>query len=283
MKIGLYYTNMSAGPGKVIWSTGRGIQLLGHEILHNALGDMNGALHGWVHYLENLPEKTLMGPCMVGRPPEKPWLWIKHKHHILASYQQLWYFSLFKEVLESGCTLHCCPTGIDTDAFNDKDKQIQFDFFTYQKNRQWDEVNVLREMLTSRGLKEAPPIAYGSYAEEELINRCKTCKFCLMVDMPETQGIAHMEILSCGTPMLVSDVQRLSPDFGDESRNVLTTLPYFDDRCGEKAPHNDLFLPHLDKFLHRLHTYRPREYILDNHTLKRAAQRYLEFLEISHS
>jgi hypothetical protein len=98
----------------------------------------------------------------------------------------------------------------------------------------------------------------------------------------ETQGIAYQQALACGVPILAWDKGGPWQDPAYYPGRVVfepvTSVPYWDERCGRRfsgsldvAGSWDLFWE--DVVAGRLH---PREYVLDNLTLERCARAYLE-------
>jgi hypothetical protein len=101
---------------------------------------------------------------------------------------------------------------------------------------------------------------------------CNESKFCVLLDGTESQGIAVMEILSMNVPILAFDMTVWSNPNGDKEQ--ATSIPYFDNRCGQICP-NHVTKESIDRFLRTLSMFKPREYILENHTLIQAAGRYM--------
>ena len=99
-----------------------------------------------------------------------------------------------------------------------------------------------------------------------------------MLTNTESQGIAMEEIMSCNLPMFVWDI-----DFwdhrGDQHKVPATSVPYWDDICGDKITKKEEFKDHFSNFLSRQNSYNPRDYIIKNLTLKQKAQELLTLYE----
>ena len=100
----------------------------------------------------------------------------------------------------------------------------------------------------------------------------------------ESQGIAYSEALSMDVPILAWNQRR----WLDPNRHAYglsdwpaTSVPYWDERCGEQFVSLSEFPEVLDRFVERnaRGKYRPREFILENLTLEKGARAYLSLLE----
>jgi hypothetical protein len=92
----------------------------------------------------------------------------------------------------------------------------------------------------------------------------------------ESQGFALEEALSCNVPLFVWDVTSMNQEYGQNYNNIpATCIPYWDERCGEVFYNfneiNDKFM----FFMSNLHTYEPRQYILENLTIDICSKKML--------
>lgn len=100
----------------------------------------------------------------------------------------------------------------------------------------------------------------------------------------ETQGIAYQQALSCGVPILAWDRGGFWQDPFYFPRKVkfapVSSVPYWDDRCGIKFKNIADFYEKLQEFLDKLNgnIFSPRNYILENITLEKSAKTYLEYV-----
>jgi hypothetical protein len=94
----------------------------------------------------------------------------------------------------------------------------------------------------------------------------------------ETQGLAYQEALASNVPVLALDEGELvDPQQRRFARPDLkvSSVPYFDAFCGET------FVPAtleetLDRFMRHRSSYAPRSYVLQNLSMRKAAENYLE-------
>jgi len=269
-KLGIFYERGSSnGPKKVANNLMAGLDSLGVQVKKNDTSEYNGCLHSWGGMFD-LPEETLVGPNCVVIPPEDPRIFSTFKYHVCPS---KYVRDLYKKYTETkDCDISVWPVGIDTDAFYDFKKEIKTDCFVYFKNREVSALHETADLIESLGLTYKI-IQYGSYKENQLIDLIKECRFCVLLTHTESQGIAYMEILSSNTPCISISGNEL---FGMPN----SSAPYLDKQCGEKV--ETLTKENLNEFLDKLKSYSPRQYILDNHTLKKSAENYLKLVERSH-
>ena len=182
------------------------------------------------------------------------------------------------------------PVGIETDTWTSTlTEQKDIDILLYDKVR-WDHdhyeqvlINPIKSYLQEKHLKISV-IRYGFYEEEDfqsLLNRCKAMVF---LCEHETQGIAYQQALACGVPILAWDRGGYWQDPSYYPHKVkfepVSSVPYWDDRCGVKFQGIHDFSSHLDIFLDNLNAekFAPRDYILENLTLEKCAQNFVEIL-----
>jgi hypothetical protein len=100
----------------------------------------------------------------------------------------------------------------------------------------------------------------------------------------ESQGIALQEAMSMNIPVFAWDQGKwLDPNrFGwGEMDTPASTVPYFDERCGSKFQDLGAFYEGFEGFWKNVtgDKYAPREYVLENLTLEKSAQRMLDIVK----
>ncbi|WP_088242269.1 glycosyltransferase [Calothrix rhizosoleniae] len=183
------------------------------------------------------------------------------------------------------------PVGIDTDTWApipliNKDIDILlYDKVRWEHERyEYDLIAPIQSYLYRHGLK-VEIIRYGFYQEEEFHSLLARSKAMIFLCEHETQGIAYQQALSCGVPILAWDRGGYWQDPTYFPHRVkfapVSSVPYWDNRCGVKFKNISEFPVKLDEFLEKLNNqeFVPREYILENLSLERCAQHYLEILE----
>ncbi|MBD2129891.1 glycosyltransferase [Microcoleus sp. ZQ-A2] len=182
------------------------------------------------------------------------------------------------------------PVGIDTDQWTPAPIEKDIDILIYDKVRwQYDRyqnefIAPIKSCLEQRGLKTAV-IRYGFYREEEFHSLLGRSKAMVFLCEHETQGIAYQQALSCGVPILAWERGGFWQDPSYFPHKVkfapVSSVPYWDERCGVKFQDMSEFPNKLEEFLDKLNRqqFAPRDYIVENLTLEKCAQRYLEILE----
>ena len=94
----------------------------------------------------------------------------------------------------------------------------------------------------------------------------------------ETQGLACQEAMSSGLPIFAWDEGKLS----DPSQQRIapgpvtpSSVPYFDSRCGLRFTTQNME-ERFDQFWNQRHGVRPRDYVVENLSLLRGGQRFME-------
>jgi glycosyltransferase involved in cell wall biosynthesis len=186
-----------------------------------------------------------------------------------------------------GDRVHSWPVGIDTDKWAPSGANREIDVVLYDKVR-WDhdryEVELLgpvRTELERRGLRVAT-LRYGYYRPEDYAALLRRCRSVLFLCEHETQGLAYQQALSSGVPVLAWDRGGYwqDPEFypARVKFGPVSSVPYWDERCGHRFCDATDFAAALDLFWSKVQTaaYSPRDFVLENLTLAGCAQRYLE-------
>ena len=176
------------------------------------------------------------------------------------------------------------PVGIDIEYWKPFDDQKTFDFLIYDKIR-WDypqyKAGLIEPLVRKLELKNLSYqfIKYGNYDHAELINKIKTSKAVIFLCEHETQGIAYQQILSTNTPILAWDRGGYWQDPAYYPHLVkyqpVSSVPYWDKRCGLRFENINDFDVKLTAFLSSLNSFKPRDFILENLTLEICANKYL--------
>jgi hypothetical protein len=182
------------------------------------------------------------------------------------------------------------PVGIDTQYWApDPVTPKIHDFLIYDKVL-WEHdryekelIEPIRSALTARNLSFSE-IRYGSYQEKDFHQLLKRSKAMIFLCEHETQGIAYQQALAMGVPILAWDCGGYwkDPEFYPEKVKYrpVSSVPYWDERCGVKFTRLEEFGERLDQFTAQLtqQAFSPRIYIRENLTLEKCAKVYLEEL-----
>lgn len=194
------------------------------------------------------------------------------------------------------------PVGIDTEKWKPASEEQRsgvmgqisdlrsVDFLIYDKVR-WEHdryeaelLQPIRAELKKRDLT-FQEIRYGFYEEEDFGQLLGRCNAMIFLCEHETQGIAYQQALACGVPILAWDRGGFwqDPEFFPHRVKFapVSSVPYWDDRCGVKFPGIQEFSARLEEFIDRQKSQalHPRDYVLENLTLEKCARQYLEILQ----
>jgi hypothetical protein len=251
-------------------------------------GDLVGVIGVGVDCLDGYAKKNpiLAGVAVVGHPSDWPTLF---EDYPVARY--LAHCDWVKTVHERyyGPRIAKWAVGIDTDHWSPASaSRKSVDFLIYDKVR-WEHDRVHRAMvdpilseLKRRGLTYEF-IRYGFYKPPDYLAALARAKSMLFLCEHESQGLAYQQALSSNVPVLAWDPGAwLDPwrfRYG-ESEVPTTSVPFFDERCGETFQHAGDFETALSTFLDhsRSQRYAPRDYVLEKLTLAGCARGYIDLL-----
>lgn len=277
-EVELSYTNAShRGPGKVVTNLVKGLEALGVDIKPGAKN--LGVLQTTEALLRNTDRKVLVGPNVFVLPSDLPQVAERFDNYIVPS---MWVSDVYRTDLQKMenrfpedkvFDIRVWSVGIDTDEWKPISKpKDPKKCFIYFKNRSEKDLEVISSVLKN-GLGVTPSVLrYGNYSENDLRNACNENSFCVLLDNTESQGVAVMEILSMNVPILVFNMENWTSSSGEKFK--ASSVPYFDHRCGMIMP-NHITRDALVHFQRSLPNFKPREYILEQHTLIQAAGEYM--------
>jgi glycosyltransferase involved in cell wall biosynthesis len=230
----------------------------------------------------------MYGPGIAAHPYENEFWGKANIQLMLISCE--WFQQMYNRYLPIHIPTKIWPAGIETDIWHPPlDRPRSLSLLIYDKVR-WrrDEyepklIEPIRRQLESFGIR-VEYLRYGFYDEDDYHKILQRVNGMVFLCEHETQGFAYLQALSCGVPILAWDRGGYWQDpsmFPDRVKfEPVTSVPYFDQRCGEKFKSIEEFSDKLEKFLDKLNNqyFAPREYILDNLTLEKCAQKYLDIL-----
>jgi hypothetical protein len=267
--INLVYSQNSNnnGPGKVVINLKKGLELLNINYTENNFKIDAPSIFLQEHpvmYEKNL-SMDLVGPNICVLPVDNKIIFEQNYKKCIVPSQ--WVYNKYKTWIDS-LKLSIWPVGIDVDEFIPNDKKT-IDFLIYFKRRSIEELQHCCNVLNENGLTYMI-VSYGQYEEKQFKNILDKCKYAIIIDNCESQGIAIQEIMSCNLPLLVWDVE-LWQDRGIKYTVEATSIPYFDETCGLSFKNKILFEKILIDFLNKVTNFNPRNYILSNFTLQKQA------------
>ena len=260
-----------------------------YEHLSRHPGEVTGVV-GKPPILGKIRRETpiVLGPAGYNHPIDAPTLFTDH--HVLGVLVPCeWERRMF--AVHWHDKVHVWPVGIDTDTWAPTvDAVKDIDVLVYNKIRfqpARDTAAVLEPILgtlRTSGLRIAT-LAYGHYRETEFQALLKRSRSMIFLCEHETQGIALQQALACDVPVYAWDAggpwqdTQYYPDrvnFGP-----VTSVPYWDDRCGSTFIDVAGFRTGFSAFWSRVidGSFSPRRFILDNLTLEAGARGYVDLME----
>jgi len=226
----------------------------------------------------------LVGPCIHDHPIDDPALFTRRRvRRILVPGPWM------RRMCEPywGNVVHDWPVGIDTDRWAPAaNAPKSVDFILYNKIR-WDHAHreatllqPIRAELARRGLS-CVEMKYGSYAPPDFQRNLARARAMIFVCEHETQGLAYQQALASGVPLLAWDHggEWLDPNYHPQRVRFgpISSVPYWDGRCGEKFATAAEFPSSLERFAARQRSdgFAPRQYILDHLTLEKCAAAFV--------
>jgi len=232
--------------------------------------------------VSNYPNtKFIFGPHFSVFPEKKQMDIIKQSKNVIYIQPSDWARDVWKfNTLCDKIRIETLPFGVDTLKFNEiKPIQDRNKVFLYYKSRKPDEYNFLLNFLRNKNI-EVKVFSYNNrYEEEEYINYLHNSKFGIWLGRHESQGFALEEALSCSVPLFVWNVKSMNQEYNYNYDDIpATVIPYWDNRCGEYFYNVNELENKFNEFIAKLETYKPREYILKNLSIKKCEEKLINLI-----
>lgn len=192
-----------------------------------------------------------------------------------------WSMNIWKES-NNQLKLDYLPIAINTEKYKDQDINIKNKVFIFYKSRLENELHYLQNILYSMSIKFTL-IKYGSYLLQdiEFIKILNNTKYAIWLSSHQNINIHLLQTLSCNIPIFVWDVTKMSQELNspyiyEKIQNIVTSIPYWDSRCGTVILKKEELIPELKLFLEKLELFQPRQFILDNFDFKKQAFKLLQ-------
>lgn len=174
------------------------------------------------------------------------------------------------------------PFGVDTNKFN-KIKPIneRNEVFVYFKNRSPSDFEYIKNFLYSKNINYKIFSYHNRYNESDYLNCLQNSKYGIWVGGHESQGFGLQEALSCDVPLLVWSVKSMNQEYGSNYEDIpATTVPYWDERCGEVFYNISDLENTYDKFISNIEHYKPDEFILENLSMEVCENKLIETINL---
>ena len=232
--------------------------------------------------VENFSSSFLFGPHFSVFPEQDKCDLITYKNkktsYIVLSDWNKKTFSNFP--VTKNFQLEDVPFGVDTDTFKETlPIQERQKVFIYYKRRDPHELEFVKKFLDSKGIQYQLFNYESRYNEKDYIDCLSSSKYGIWVGSHESQGFALQEALSCNVPLLIWNVRSMHQEYKSSYQYIpATTIPYWDERCGEYFYEKDEFEIVFDKFIACVNTYQPRQYVLENLSIDVCEKKFMEMV-----
>jgi hypothetical protein len=242
---------------------------------------------GKPHVIEKIPpgHPILYGPGVSAHPFDNDFWDREDIQMILLSCD--WFKAMYDRDLPREIPTRVWPAGVETDLWRPPAKRPEDGpVLIYDKIR-WERESYLPELLEPIRAhldQEGIPyreLRYGYYEEEDFRELVRSARAMIFLCEHETQGFAYLQALASGAPIYAWDRGGEWKDPAHFPHSVrfgpVTSVPYFDHRCGARFADLDAFYSGWDDFWHRAcrREYQPRDYIVSHFNLKDRARAYL--------
>ena len=241
---------------------------------------------GKPHVIDLIPpgHPIIYGPGIAAHPYESDFWDREEMALVIISCD--WFKAMYDRDLPRAIPTAVWPAGIDTDLWSPPTAPRSGKVLVYDKIR-WRQVEYdtelvqpIIERLRADG-REVVHLRYGHYREEDFCRLLKEVSAMVFLCEHETQGFAYLQTLSSGVPILAWDRGGFWQDPSMYPQRVrfspVTSVPYFDERCGVKFADLPGFKSAVGEFFEQVNagTFRPRDYVVENFGLAARAREYL--------
>ncbi len=283
-------TGKITGPYKVFLNTCKGFDQIGQPYVVNR--NIHDYGRNWIHdsvsgfmemAISGLP--GVIGPNIFILPDDIPKYRPKLKNCIYV-HPSYWPVKLWERLGFSECKLEIWAAGIDTYYFMPGKKERSKQVMVYFKERDRRLLERILETLKTSKIKPFV-IEYGKYSEDCYLKTLQDAVFGIWLGRHESQGIAMQEALSAGLPLVVVDVNTLFEARTDNGYRFpaelkefqVTSAPYFDKECGIVIKNPGRLEKAIDQMIKNYNKYNPRQFILDNFSLEKSAQKMVDLFD----
>ena len=237
------------------------------------------------------PNPIVFGASIFDHPVACPEFWERYPNVQKMLIPGPWMRDMFAEHYPED-RLAVWPVGIDIDERRPKspssekpDRVLLYDKVRWAHDR-YEKVLMepIRRHLRSQGI-EIETLRYGHYFPEDLKSALGRCRAVVFLCEHETQGIAYQQMLASGVPIFAWDRGGYWQDpnfFPDRVRyGSVSSVPYWDERCGMKFETADEFVDRFSDFWERVQAgeFVPRDYVVENLTLEKCARWYADIAD----
>jgi hypothetical protein len=227
--------------------------------------------------------KWIFGPHFSVFPDNKLDKINKSQSNLFYIMPSQWCIDIWRDIFGVKINMISMPFPVNMDKFteiyqmNDERRNM---VLIYYKNRNPQELEYLLNFINRVG-ERYKIFSYASrYDENDFLRHMHISKYAFILDAHESQGFAIEEIMSCNIPMLVWNVRDISQEYSENKypSYKATTVPYWDNRCGEVFYDKEELIDKYQLFIKRIERglYKPRDCVIDNLAVDKCAMRFKE-------
>lgn len=171
------------------------------------------------------------------------------------------------------------PFPVEIDKFRPIKNTEKNEVFIMFKQRDPKELEYIIKILDKINIKYKLFNYQTKYREDDYIRCLQNAKYGIWIGRHESQGFGLEEALAFNIPLLVWEVKYMSQEFGYNYPDIpASVIPYWDKRCGEFFVEKKNFEETYYRFINKIETYKPREYILENLSPKKCAENFIKLI-----
>ena len=172
---------------------------------------------------------------------------------------------LIKKLKISTQSIEVWSSGIDINYWAphlNKDKKKKNTVIIYQKSTKWANlVNQYYILLKDLGFTPVV-VKYGEYKQHKYKNYLGQSRFLVWLGDTESQSFAQFQAWAMDVPTLILEVNEY---IDDEIRYEASSSPYLTTQTGAFFKQNSSIKETLELWLERIHTFTPRNWVLNGH------------------
>jgi len=238
------------------------------------------------------PNPIVFGASIFDHPVVCPDFWERYPNVQKMLIPGPWMQDMFEEHYPKD-RLDVWPVGIDVEKWclerppsEKSDRVLIYDKIRFAHDRYGKIIlEPVRQHLQAQGIG-IETLRYGHYFPEDLKAALGRCRAVVFLCEHETQGIAYQQMLASGVPLFAWDRGGYwqDPNFFPERVRYgpVSSVPYWDERCGMKFKTADEFVSRFGDFWERVRAseFAPRDYVVKNLTLERCARWYVNIAAV---
>jgi len=266
-----------------------GLKLLLNNINYEGkFGNINDINNFDIIYSPNIPidtskypfKKFIFGPHFSVFPDERLLSINNINKNSVYIQPSKWVCQLWRNCgAENIISLKDFPFPVEVEKFCPIQNNEKNEVFIYFKSRKPEELEYVKQFLNYKNVTYKIFDYIKKYTEEEFLKCLQNAKYGICIGRHESQGFAIEEALCCNVPLLIWEVKYMSQEYGYNYPDIpATVIPYWDARCGEFFYNKEDLETTYNKFLNKLETYRPRDYVIENLSPQKCGERFIELI-----